>query len=202
MIVRKRDTGQSSALRPADRPKPPPRVAPPPRAIRPPRTRPSRAARAAPGLLVRATRPMPRTQPLRGRRRRHRRRRRRRRTLVLILTPCSPCSSTCTCSSRRSFSFCRCTPIWAMRGGSGCAASAWGAPPLGDHGCVAWVCAAKSRNLVLPDPLSRTLVLVCALRRCLRLNITVHQKWASPSCELHFNGVAPRGARVAGWERK
>ena len=33
----------------------------------------------------------------------------------------------------------RCTPIWAMRGGSGCAASAWGAPPYGDHGCVAWV---------------------------------------------------------------
>ena len=125
--------------------------------------------------LVRATRPMPRTQPLRGRRRRHRRRRRRRRTLVLILTPCSPCSSTCTCSSRRSFSFCRCTPIWAMRGGSGCAASAWGAPPLGDHGCVAWVGVAKARNLGLPDPLSRSLVLVCALPRCLRINITVHQ---------------------------
>ena len=32
-----------------------------------------------------------------------------------------------------------------------------------DHGCVAWVGAAKSRNLVMPDPLSRTLVLVCAL---------------------------------------
>ena len=37
------------------------------------------------------------------------------------------------------------------------------------------VFAAKSRNLVLPDPLSRSLVLVCALRRCLRVNITVHQ---------------------------
>ena len=91
--------------RPADRPNPPPRVAPPPRAIRPPRTRPSRAARAAPGLLVRATRPVSRAQPLRGRRRRHRRRRRRHRPLVLVLTPCSPCSSTFTCSSRRSFSF-------------------------------------------------------------------------------------------------
>ena len=122
---------QSQPHRPADRPKSPPRVAPPPRAIRPPRTRPSRAAWAAPGLLVRATWPMPRTQPLRGRRRRHRRRRRRRRTLVLILTPCSPYSSTCTCSSRRSFSFCRCTPIWAMRGGSGCAASAWARRPSG-----------------------------------------------------------------------
>ena len=42
---------------------------------------------------------------LRGRRRRHRRRRRRHRPLVLVLTPCSPCSSTFTCSSRRSFSF-------------------------------------------------------------------------------------------------
>ena len=73
-------------------------------------------------------------------------------------------SSTCPCSSRCSFSLYRCTPIWAMRGGSGCAASAWGAPPYGDHGCVAWVCVAKSRNLGLPDPLSRSLVLVCALR--------------------------------------
>ena len=44
--------------------------------------------------------------------------------------------------------------------GSGCAASRWGAPPFGDHGCVAWPFAAKSRNLVLPDPLSRSLVLV------------------------------------------
>jgi hypothetical protein len=29
------------------------------------------------------------------------------------------------------------------------------------RGCVAWVCAAKARNLGLPEPLSRPLVLVC-----------------------------------------
>ena len=34
---------------------------------------------------------------------------------------------------------------------------------FGDHGCVAWPFAAKARNLGLPDPLSRSLVLVCAL---------------------------------------
>jgi hypothetical protein len=45
-----------------------------------------------------------------------------------------------------------------------------------DHGCRPGVLAAKSRNLVLPDPLSRSLVLVCALSRCLRINITVHKK--------------------------
>ena len=33
----------------------------------------------------------------------------------------------------------------------------------GDHGCVAWVCVEKARNLGLPDPLPRSLVLVCAL---------------------------------------
>ena len=67
-------------------------------------------------------------------------------------------------------------PIWAMRGGSGCAASAWGAPPLGDHGCVAWVGVAKARNLGLPDPLSRSLVLVCALR----LGVCAHHSPKNP----------------------
>ena len=121
------------------------------------------------GLLVRAARPVPRAQPLRGRRRRLRRRRRQLHPLIITRAPWS--SSSCTrslrCSSR-SFSFSRCTPTWAMRGGSGCAASAWGAPPLGDHGCVAWVGVAKARNLGLPDPLSRSLVLLS----CLRINIT------------------------------
>ena len=110
--------------RPADRPKPPPRVAPPPRTIRPPRTRPSRAARAAPGLLVRPTRPVPRAQPLRGRRRRLRRRRRQLHPLITTRAPWSSSSRTRSLRrSSRSFSFSRCTPTWAMRGGSGCAAS-------------------------------------------------------------------------------
>ena len=59
--------------------------------------------------------------------------------------------------------FYKCTPTWARRGGSGCVASRWGAPPFGNHGCVAWPVAARARNLGLPDPLSRSLVQVCAL---------------------------------------
>ena len=78
------------------------------------------------GLLAPAARSVPRTQPLRGRRRR-RSRRRRRQLHPLIITRAPWSSSSCTrslrCSSH-SFSFSRCTPTWAMRGGSGCAASA------------------------------------------------------------------------------
>ena len=116
---------QQHLHRSPDRRQPPPRMAPPPRAGRPPRRRAARAARTTPGLLVRAARPVPRAQPLRGRRRRLRRQRRQLHPLVTTRAPWS--SSSCTrslrCSSR-SFSFSRCTPTWAMRGGSGCAASA------------------------------------------------------------------------------
>ena len=43
---------------------------------------------------------------------------------VCVLTSPFAKKTTCPCSSRRSFSLSRCTPTWAMRGGSGCAASA------------------------------------------------------------------------------
>ena len=119
------DPRQQHLHRSPDRRQPPPRMAPPPRAGRPPRRRAARAARTTPGLLVRAARPVPRAQPLRGRRRRLRRRRRQLHPLITTRAPWS--SSSCTRSLRRSsrsFSSSRCTPTWAMRGGSGCAASA------------------------------------------------------------------------------
>ena len=85
-----------------------------------------------------------------------------------------------------------------MRGGSGCAASAWGAPPLGDHGCVAWVGVAKARNLGLPDPLSRSLVLVCALRLgvCVLTSPFTKRKprWTSPRATPDRAAFQPKGA--------
>ena len=163
--------------RPADRPKPPPRVAPPPRTIRPPRTRPSRAARAAPGLLVRATRPVSRAQPLRGRRRRHRRRRRRHRPLVLALTPCSPCSSTFTRSSRRSFSFRKMhTDMGDERGIRLRCICLGRAAPRGSRMRGMGRCGKGSESRIARSSLSIARSSVCADCRCLRINITVHQK--------------------------
>ena len=110
------------------------------------------------------------------RRRRHRRRRRRHRPLVLAPTPCSPCSSTFTCSSRRSFSFrkmhtdmgdergirlrCICLGDAALRGSRMSARGRCG------KGAETWI--ARSS-------LSNARSSVCATTRCLRINITIHQ---------------------------
>ena len=65
--------------------------------------------------------------------------------------------------------------------GSGRGRSPLVLPPFSET-CVAWP-GAKARNLALPDPLSRSLVLVCAhVGVCVLINITVHQNKSPCSC--------------------